>query len=70
MFKLNIEGMSCQHCVNTVTKILESVGNLKNIKVSLEDKAAYFEADKGVDFELIKSKVEEKGYKVTGWEEK
>ncbi|KUJ96787.1 MAG: P-type Cu+ transporter [Desulfonauticus sp.] len=70
MFKLNIEGMSCQHCVNTVTKILESMGNLKNIKVSLEDKAAYFEADKGGDFELIKAKVEEKGYKVTGWEEK
>ncbi len=47
MFKLNIEGMSCQHCVNTVTKILESMGNLKNIKVSLEDKAAYLRLIKG-----------------------
>lgn len=68
MSKVNIEGMSCQHCVNTVTKVLESIGDLKNIKVSLEDKAAYFEAQKEVDFELIKNKIEEKGYKVTGWE--
>jgi len=61
---LNIEGMSCSHCVQAVKKAISSVPGVKSVEVSLEKKQAYLDTDGEVDPDLIKKAVEEEGYKV------
>lgn len=44
MIKLKIEGMTCGHCVATVTKVLENVqGTTKVVEVSLDRAEAVIE---------------------------
>lgn len=50
---LNIEGMSCQHCVGRVKKHLESVPNVSEVQVDLDGKQAVFQADGEIDMESI-----------------
>ena len=40
--KLNVEGMTCQHCVKRVTKIIEKAPGVSGVQVSLENKEAVF----------------------------
>ena len=37
---LQIEGMSCQHCVQTVTEALKSLAGVKSVKVDLSQDQA------------------------------
>jgi copper chaperone len=41
----NVEGMSCSHCVNAVTKALNAVNGVVGVEVSLEKKTASVEYD-------------------------
>jgi Cu2+-exporting ATPase len=62
---LNVEGMSCAHCVAHVTESLEGLRGVKNVKVDLD--AGKAELDAGVlvkDSSLVKA-VEDAGYKAT-----
>ena len=61
---LNIEGMSCMHCVKKVENALKEVKGVKSVKVSLEDKKAVVTLKENVDFELLKKAVEDAGYEV------
>ena len=45
--RLNIEGMSCRHCVGRVKKYLEGVG--ADVHVDLEKKEARFTAGGNLD---------------------
>lgn len=38
--QLNIEGMHCDGCVNSITKALKAVSGVGNVEVSLEQKRA------------------------------
>ncbi|TGV25932.1 copper chaperone [Mesorhizobium sp. M00.F.Ca.ET.186.01.1.1] len=60
---LNVEGMSCNHCVNTVEKTLKELGaegkvNLaaKTVEISFNESALTLDA--------IKEAIEEQGYDV------
>jgi copper ion binding protein len=64
MDKVKIQGMSCQHCVMAVTKALEKIPGLKNVKVDLDKGEATFENMQNVSWENIRKAVEEAGYKV------
>lgn len=64
MDKVKIQGMTCQHCVMTVTKALEKIPGLKNVKVDLDKGEATFENTQNVSWENIHQAVEEAGYKV------
>ena len=46
--KLSVEGMTCQHCVKRVTKIIEKAPGVSGVKVSLENKEALFICDSAV----------------------
>jgi len=46
---LEVDGMSCMHCVNKVTKIISGFKSAKNVKVDLEKKEAKFSFDEGKD---------------------
>ena len=44
--QLNITGMKCGGCVNTVENILKNSDGVKNVSVNLLTKSAYFEINK------------------------
>ncbi|HBW37209.1 heavy metal translocating P-type ATPase [Desulfosporosinus sp. BICA1-9] len=61
--EINVYGMSCQHCVNQVTKLLETFPSVEQVKVSLEDSKATFVWDPTqVNVADIRHELEEAGY--------
>ncbi len=60
--RVDIEGMSCGHCVAHVENALKSVDGVSNIEVSLENKCAVIETTANVKDSDIVSAVLEKGY--------
>ncbi len=62
--ELKIQGMTCQHCVRTVTNALSSVEGVSRVEVSLEEGKARVELERDVPFEELKKAVEEWGYRV------
>ncbi|MCS6998441.1 MAG: copper ion binding protein [Aquificaceae bacterium] len=63
---LKVEGMSCQHCVDTVKKALYAVEGVSHVEVSLEEGKVQVHMERDVPFPLLKSAVEEWGYRVLG----
>jgi copper chaperone len=64
MDKIKIQGMTCQHCVMSVTKALGMIPGLKSLKVDLVKGEATFETSQKVSPERIRQVVEEVGYEV------
>lgn len=62
--ELKIEGMTCEHCVRTVTNALSSVKGVSRVEVSLETGRARVELEEDVPLEELKRAVEEWGYRV------
>lgn len=62
---LNVEGMSCSHCVNAVTKAVTALDGVSGVSVDLEGKTVTvdYDADKAT-LESIKEAIEEEGYDV------
>ena len=61
---LQIEGMSCAHCVKHVKEALEAVPDVKSAEVSLEGKSAAVEHGDKVKLSALKTAVEEAGYEL------
>lgn len=62
MIKLKIEGMTCGHCVATVTQVLQNVqGTTKVVEVSLERAEAVIEG--APDHAALISSLQEEGFK-------
>jgi copper chaperone len=64
MTTIKIKGMSCNHCVMAVTKALNTVDGVANVKVSLEEGSAAFEEKKPVDMAVVKEKIKKAGFEV------
>lgn len=62
--ELKIGGMTCEHCVRTVTRALSSVRGVSKVEVSLEKGMARLELEEDVPLEELKRVVEEWGYRV------
>ncbi len=62
---LNVEGMSCSHCVNAVKNAVAALDGVSEVEVDLEAKMATVEyhVDE-VTLERIKEAIEEEGYDV------
>lgn len=62
--QLTIQGMTCDHCVNAVTRALKGVPGVTNATVRLESQSATIE---GQDIDLAKAiaAVEEEGYEAS-----
>jgi copper chaperone len=65
MEKIKIQGMSCQHCVMSVTKALGALPGIKNLKVDLVKGEAIFENSQNVPRASLRKAVEDAGYRVT-----
>jgi len=62
--KIYIGGMMCSHCVKRITKALESLEGLKNLKVDLDTFSASFDSNDNIDMQVIKKILEEEGYSI------
>jgi len=60
---LNIDGMSCQHCVMSVKKALERISGVSSADVSVGNAKVTFDASKTNRDEIAKAVVDA-GYKV------
>lgn len=67
--RVSVKGMSCQHCVNAVTKALEQLDGVKNVEVSLDKGEASYDEEKPVDRETVRKAVQDAGYDVGEFEE-
>ena len=56
--------MSCNHCVITVTNVLNEIEGLKNVKVDLAKGKADFDEVRPVDMDLVKKAIKKAGYEV------
>ena len=57
---LTVEGMSCEHCEQTVTEALEAVDGVTAVTVDHEADSATIEGD--ADAETLVTAVEDAGY--------
>lgn len=61
MTKLNIQGMSCQHCVNAVNEALSEVEGVEQV-VSVDLNAGTAEVKGDAEAATLIAAVEEEGY--------
>lgn len=61
----NVEGMTCQHCVDSVTKEVSGVSGVNDVKVDLTDGTVTVQGD-GIDDAAVRAAVDEAGYAVVG----
>jgi len=64
MYELQVEGMSCNHCVSTVTRSVLGVDGAAKVKVDLPSNTVRVESEANLD--VIKDAIIEAGYPVTG----
>jgi copper chaperone len=61
---IKIKGMSCQHCVSSVTKALSAITGISDVNVSLEKGEAAFTESSPVSKETIKDAITKIGFEV------
>jgi len=62
---LNVEGMSCNHCVNAITKAVGSMPGVTNVSVDLPGKTVAVAFDPNViSIESIALEIDDQGYEV------
>jgi copper chaperone len=59
---LNVDGMTCGGCVQSVTNVLKGVGGVTGVAVTLEPGRAVVETDGSVDAARLIQTVEAAGY--------
>lgn len=62
---LNVEGMSCQHCVNSINKAVGELKGVDKVSVDLKGKMVAVEYDPSqVGLDKVKEVIEDQGYVV------
>ena len=64
MTQIKIKGMSCNHCVAAVTKALNEIEGIQEVKVDLSKGEATFEEVRPVDMGIVRDAVKKAGYEV------
>lgn len=62
MTTIKVTGMSCQHCVNAVTKALSGIEGIQDVQVSLEKGEARFTEAKPVSRDVIREALKKAGH--------
>jgi copper chaperone len=62
MSAIKVKGMSCNHCVMRVTKALQAIEGIKNVKVDLQSGEATYDEDKPIDRKVIAERIRKAGY--------
>jgi len=61
---IKVKGMSCQHCVMSVTKALNQLEGIKNVQVDLAKGEVRFDNTKEVASQRIEKAIEDTGYEI------
>jgi copper chaperone len=61
---LKVKGMSCQHCVMSVTKALNQLEGIKNVQVDLAKGEVQFDNTKEVASSRIAKAIQDAGYEL------
>ena len=61
---LKVKGMSCNHCVMSVTKALSKLDGLQNVKVDLQKGEVSFDNAKALGLEKVESAIADAGFEV------
>jgi copper ion binding protein len=61
---LKVKGMSCNHCVMSVTKALGKLEGLQNVKVDLQKGEVSFDNTKALGSEKIEKAITDAGFEV------
>ncbi len=62
--KLVIPEISCQHCVDTISKALSKVENIKSLEVSIDKKTVSIDHSSELDINQIENLLLDQGYTV------
>ncbi|MDR1838799.1 MAG: copper ion binding protein [Treponema sp.] len=64
---LQVDGMSCEHCKNAVTKAVSALPGVSSVNVDLKAKTVTVQHDPALaTLEKIKAEIEELDYEVVG----
>jgi copper chaperone len=66
---VDVEGMTCQHCVKAVTAEVEGIAGVTEVSIALEAEGTSqvtVVADEVVPEELLKAAIDEAGYTMVG----
>ena len=64
---LKVEGMTCEHCVQTVTEAVGKMLGVEKVDVSLEQKEVTVDFDESqTEMEKISAQIVEAGFEVNG----
>ncbi len=61
---LKVKGMSCQHCVMSVTKALNQLDGIKNVQIDLAKGEVRFDNTKNLASDRIQKAIVDAGYEV------
>ncbi len=64
---LKVKGMSCQHCVMSVTKALSQLEGIQNVQVDLTKGEVRFENTEAVATDQIVKAITDAGYEVVSF---
>ena len=59
-----VTGMTCQHCVASVTEEVQEIAGVERVDVSLETGALTVTSAEPLDDDTVRSAVEEAGYQL------
>ncbi len=61
---IRVKGMSCQHCVMSVTKALTQLEGIKNVQVDLAKGEVRFDNSKEIASNRIEKAISDAGYEI------
>ena len=61
---LRVKGMSCNHCVMSVTKALSKLDGVLNVKVDLQKGEVSFDNTKVLGLEKVENAIADAGFEV------
>jgi len=64
---INVDGMSCEHCVKAITSAVGAVPGVSGVSVDLDGKTVTVEHDpEKAPIDKIKFEIEDQGYDIVG----
>ncbi|MEY2673099.1 MAG: hypothetical protein RLZZ508_976 [Actinomycetota bacterium] len=64
--QIKVSGMTCGHCVNSVTEELQTISGVTQVNVDLESGNITIESGTELDADQIEAAIKEAGYEVVG----
>ncbi len=61
-----VQGMTCGHCVQSVTKEIGALPGVRGVDVELDSGRVTVTSEQGLDREAVRAAVDEAGYELVG----